>query len=377
MSEAQKLAVWWRPPAFFAILALIFGLLYVAGSRVYVTRRLEGDRRTLLDAASARVLLIGSSHAKDFSLKAAGLDGVTIARGGMDLFELSYITRAVLRKAERLDTVVIALSYFSFSFDNAAYVEHGVQTRIGRRVQTYSSFPRLAFLPGDASQFLKGMLWPLVTKDHYQRMFRDVGEALTSEDDDEDANEIEPEHPAPAKAAGGARRPVTPYRRAGLVRHALRRCKEHSQWARVMHRNHPKLADDARAYALDLVRELEAKKIRVILFTGPFLKPYSDCFEAYMQRAMRGSARWLERSTHARYFDYSLDAEFVGRDDYFSDSDHLNPAGRTELTLRLLEEIGRLGVAARPRPRPRPVASSDPGATKPPLSGGTRPQAPR
>jgi hypothetical protein len=334
---------------FFAILFLLVGALYLAGERVYSKGRIDRDRAVLERAPTARVLLIGSSHAKDVSLKLTDLQSVSVARGGMDLFELGYVLRSVKRAAPKLETVLIALSYFSFLFDNAAYFDHGVQTRIGRRIQTYTSYPRLAFLPGDAPQFLKGVLWPLLTKDHYQRMFQNAREALNTDETDE-ADEAEPE-PAP-HAEGPARPAVAHERRTNLQRHAQARCRSYARWSRVMQHHHPGLAADAKAYLLELVRELEAQHVRVVLFTPPFLQAYSDCFDVRSQRLMRADAQAVERLTHARYFDYSLDARFTNRPELYTDSDHLNALGETEFTRRFVEDLSRAGVPARFRPAP-------------------------
>jgi hypothetical protein len=340
-ADAPKLAIWWHPPVFFAILALIVGALYLAGHRVYLTHRIEHDRGALERAAKARVLLAGSSHGHDFSLKRSGLDGVDFSRGGQDLFEVGYIIRSAMRRARHVETVLIAMSYFSFSFDNAAYVDHGVQTRIGRRIQTYAGFGRLAFLPGDAPQFLKGSLWPLVTNDHYQRMFHGMEGALAKDEAEEDEGDVaqEPQEKAEPRSAERVRRHPARERRGNFQRHAMHRCQSYLSWMRVMAKNHPRLASDAKTYLLDLVRELEAEGVRVVLFTPPFLEYYTGCFDARYQRQMRDGAGWVARQTHARYFDFSLDPAFTKNEDYFSDSDHLNDDGRAEFTQRLLVAI--------------------------------------
>src|SRR6185369_14343670 len=99
-------------------------------------------------AVEGRAIVLGSSHGKGVRLDSMGLVGQNFSHNGADLYEMAYIARSVKRRVPRVDTVLVALSYFSFGLDNAAYVEHGTATRIERRIEMYSAFPRLSFVAG-------------------------------------------------------------------------------------------------------------------------------------------------------------------------------------------------------------------------------------
>jgi len=332
------MAWWWRPPAFLMGLAALVALLYVGGSQVYLPDEVRDDRKALEEMQHRHALLVGASHGHDLILDEAGMDGVDMTHGGQDLYEMAYIARSVMRRAPLLDSVFIALSYFSFSFDNAAYVAKGVQTRIGRRIRVYSSFPRPAFYSGDAPQFLKAQLWPIVTADHYRAAFRRLPQRLAAAaatETDEDTDSEEAAAPAPAKKRR-KRKPPGFYQN-----HARGRCRQYSHLMRVMRKNHPNVVEDTKELMLELTRELESASIRVIFFTPPYLRAYTDCFEQRYQQLTRDTGRYLERATHARYFDLSRVPEFVDRQTYFTDSDHLNVYGKVEFSHRLAARLAQ------------------------------------
>jgi hypothetical protein len=348
-SLAPAASWWWRPPAFLSGFGLIVFGLYVAGNDVYKTRETEADRAALKEMSSRRVLLLGASHGRGLVLKEAGLDGVDLVHDGQDLFEVAYIARSVKAKAPKLDTVLITLSYFSFVADNAAYVQNGVQTRIGLRIGLYRGFGRLAFIPGDASHYAKAMLAPVVTPDHYRQVFQRLPAEVATvmrEDEADEVDEAELDGVDDELRAKQARRRVQ--RRAiprFFARHARGRCRFYARLTRVMQENHPRLARNTKQLMLNLTRELEAKSIRVIFFTPPYLRPFNECFDAPQQQLMRETGRWLESSTRARYFDFSTEPSFVDHERYFRDSDHLNNSGKLAFS-RLFGK--KLAAEARP-----------------------------
>lgn len=327
LAELSPRAWWWRPPAFLCGLALVLGGLYAVGSRIYLTHELADDRETLADMAQRHVLLLGSSHGHALIPREAGLDGVDMAHAGQDLFEMAYMARTVQRRAPKLNLVLITLSYFSFVFDNAAYEEHGVKTRVGRRIRLYSGFPRLAFIPGDSSEFMKAKLWPIVTADHYQTAFRRLPLARELGSAEEEADGEEPDA-APRKHIAHA------HDAASFARHAHARCHEYANLTKVMRKNHPGLEDDTQRSMLELTQELEREGVRVVFFTPPYQRAYTACFDPHLQRLTRESGRELERSTRARYFDFSKDPDFVDHLDWFANSDHLAKDGMVEFSHR-------------------------------------------
>jgi hypothetical protein len=328
--KTESAGWWWRPPAFLSGFGLIVIGLYVAGNDVYKTRENEADRAALKEMSSRRVLLLGASHGRGLVLKDAGLDGIDLVHDGQDLFEMAYIARSVKAKAPKLDTVLITLSYFSFVSDNAAYLANGVQTRIGLRIALYRGFGRLAFIRGDAPHYAKALLSPVITPDHYRQVFQRIPDELAAtvlDDEHVDEAELDGEDEAAVERKARrriARRSIPRY----FARHAQGRCRFYTRLTRVMQRNHPGLVRETKELMLNLTRELEADSVRVVFFTPPYLRRYSECFDPRQQKLTRDTGRWLERSTHARYFDFSNEASFVDNERYFRDSDHLNNSGK-------------------------------------------------
>jgi hypothetical protein len=309
-------------------LGLIVFMLYVTGNDVYKTPEIEADRALLREMVNRRVLLLGSSHGRDLVLSTAGLDGVDLSHDGQDLFEMAYIARSVKAKAPKLDTVFVTLSYFSFVFDNAAYLSKGVQTRVDRRVGLYRVFGRLSFIPGDSPQYLKAMLAPVITRDHYRKVFGrlpdEVSSAIGEEDEGDEAEfDEEDDDPAPEKRRH-SRRGLPGY----FQRYARGRCHLYADLTHVMQHNHPGLVGDTKQLMLRLTRELEAASVRVVFFTPPFLLPYNACFDQRQQRLTRETGRWLAQATRARYFDFSTDPSFVNHERYFKNTDHLSRPGK-------------------------------------------------
>jgi hypothetical protein len=350
-SGSSLASLWWRPPAFLLGFGLLVLGLYEAGSGVYKSADYEYDQGRLARIAKRHVLLLGASHGHDLDLDAAGLDGVDMANGGQDLYEMNYMARTVKDVAPVLDTVIITLSYFSFVFDNAAYTVNGVQTRIGRRIRLYSSFGRLAFIPGDAAQFLKAKLEPVVTNDHFMRGFRRLPREH-AHDDDAATDEVETTPEGGEPEQGGEPTEAKPHRTEaerkarrgapGFFRHHARgRCREYAGLTHTMLRNHPGLTREVKATMVKLARDLKRDKIRVIFFTPPYLRPYSDCFEERFQRLTRDTGRYLERTTGARYFDFSMAPEFIDHEEYFHDSDHLNDDGKLAFSRMFAAAVGK------------------------------------
>jgi len=321
---------WWaRLLAFSAGLGLLVTALFRNARHVYLDGTDVRDRQALVDARHRRALLLGTSHGYDLDLEEAGLKGVDMTHGGQDLFEMAFMTRTVKERSRRLRTVIISLSYFSFSFDNAAYTLDGVKTRIGRRISLYTDFRRMAFIPGDGSEFLKGILYPVVTPDHYQLGFQTLLARLTPGAIVPGAPSAEYPPPSPVK-----RRSRTWY-----VRHAQRRCKSFSEFSHNMAEHHPGLADDSFNSTLELTRELQAASIRVIFFTPPYTAAYNDCFDpTYVKQTIDGGHR-LQSLTGAPYFDFSHDPAFVKKLRFFEDSDHLNDEGRKRFSRRFKEAL--------------------------------------
>jgi hypothetical protein len=128
---------------------------------------------------------------------------------------------------------------------------------------------------------------------------------------------------------------------AWYASHARGRCRQYGGYLASMRREHPSVTKDSQAVLLDLVRDLEKAKVRVVLFTPPYYRAYSECFEPKYEALTREAGAKIAKATHAKYFDFSQEPDFVDNTRYFMDSDHLNKAGRPVFSRRLAAKLAK------------------------------------
>jgi hypothetical protein len=323
---SSKLRCIVRPLAFTAGLALIFGAFYAIGYERYESRQIRSDRKNLARMATGNGVVFGSSHAFNLLPEEIGFEGVNLSHGGQDLFEMVYMARAVKRAAPELETVFFTLSYFSFALDNAAFFLDGTQSRIGRRIVMYSAFPTLGFVPGDASSWVKGVLSPVITRDHWKSIFWPTGSRKGAFPE---ASDLPPD---PKRDRGsGSSKP--------LGGHARRRCKEYATLMRNMASNHPDLENDAFEALRDISMDLEKAGVRVVLVTVPYYETYNECFDAKRQALTRRLAKRVAAETGAEYIDAGNEPDFTSTRRYFHNSDHMNREGKLAFSRWLGERL--------------------------------------
>jgi len=303
-----------RAAAFCLGLLAILAVLYRIGAPHYQTVKFKAEKRRLAAVTQAKTVIFGNSHALDILPEEGGFRGTNFGRGGQDLFELAHTARYVMPRAKEARTVLIGISYFSFSLDNGAYRKRGVQSRIGRRLHTYAAFPRLGFIEGDTGPFLKGLLYPLVTSDHWERILTGRSKA-GSAGDDEDEDEM--------PKAKLVRRTA-----AQLESISRRRVRGYLGLMSNMRKNNPELLSDTYETLLALITDLQERGLTVALFTAPYCKAYNEDFPKVWQTRLAENAKKLSKATGVRYHDFSKHPDFLERAELFADADHLNLDGK-------------------------------------------------
>jgi hypothetical protein len=314
---------WWRPVAFTTGLVVIFGLLYAAGYSRYESPQVKADREALARMATGNGVVFGSSHGFNILPEKAGLDGVNLAHGGQDVFEMVYMARAVKRAAPNLETVLFTISYFTFSLDNAIVKPGGAQPRLGRRLVMYAAFPSFDFVPGDASAWVKGLLSPVVTRDHWKSILWWDGSR--------------PAFPSASDLPPNPKRDRRVANASFIVTHATNRCKSYAKAMRNAEAFHSGLHEDAFETLRDVSQDLEDAGVRVVLVTPPYFETYNACFDAKRQALARRLATRVAKETGAEYIDASKHPEFSTTLEYFSNSDHMNRTGKVAFS-RWLEQ---------------------------------------
>lgn len=303
-------------------LLAILAVLYRIGAPHYQTVKFKAEKRRLEAVTRSKTVIFGNSHALDILPEEGGFRGTNFGRGGQDLFELAHTARFVMPRAPEARTVLIGLSYFSFSLDNGAYRKRGVQARIGRRLHTYAAFPRLGFIEGDTGPFLKGLLYPLVTSDHWERIVTGRSKAYDEEEDEDELPKAKLVRRTPAQLESIARRRVRGY--LGLMSN--------------MRKNNPELLSDTYETLLELIGDLQDRGLTVALFTAPYCKAYNKQFPKVWQTRLAENAKKLSKATGVRYHDFSKHPDFVDRAELFADADHLNLEGKRAFS-RMVAEL--------------------------------------
>lgn len=363
----------WAAPLFLLGFVALVWTLRALAAPVYRTQEVQADLDKLAALEKGgNAIVVGSSHGKDVDLEQAGLKGQNFSHDGQDVFEMTYIARSVRRRVPRVDTVLLAVSYFSFGLDNAAYQRRGTRTRIGKRITMYSAFPRAAFVWGDGPEFLKGLLYPVVTRDHFRAGFRALGHALapvrtaaaaprttdpeaepapSAEPPEEDVvdaedgsgdgavpdDEAEPEPKTPKAPRSRRRISKTP---AWYAKHARGRCAQYGAFTRNMERFHPDIKEDTFRVLSKFAADFEKDGVDVVLFTPPYFDAYNQCFDRRAQKLARDNAKRIARDTGAQYFDFSTSSDFSDDRRYFVDSDHLRPHGKDLFSRKLGKALG-------------------------------------
>lgn len=326
----HRLARLGRAALFCLGLFAILAVLYRIGAPHYQTVKFKAEKRRLAAVAQAKTVIFGNSHALGILPEEGGFRGTNFGRGGQDLFELAHTARYVLPRAEEARTVLIGISYFSFSLDNGAYRKRGVQARIGRRLHTYAAFPRLGFIEGDTGPFLKGLLYPLVTSDHWERILTGkVKLGLTENEEDEDE----------LPKAKLVRRTA-----AQLESISRRRVRGYLGLMSNMRKNNPELLGETYETLLALIMDLKERGLTVVLFTAPYCKAYNQDFPKVWQRRLAENAKKLSKATGVVYHDFSKHPDFEDRADLFADADHLNLEGK-RIFSRMVAELPEVRAA--------------------------------
>jgi hypothetical protein len=291
----------------------------------------------LRDPSYVEALVLGNSHARRIRLDVMGYNGENLSSGGLDQFEIGYQVERLLPRLTQLKIVFVSLSYHSFYFDNTTSRIDGANPREGRRIKLYAQMPfSVSFVDGDYKNYLKGILYPVVTADHWQAVLEDPFAPLPA---------VEPKQ-AVAQRPGSiaaARRSIarakTEQTAALLKKSSRKECRFFLHVADNMELQSSDIPARALEATLVYTDLLVRRGVRVVYFTPPFFPDYKRCIRAEMKKTTRRYMALVRKRTGAEYYDFSSDPEFVGNPALFSNSDHLNGLGGKLLSLRLREEV--------------------------------------
>ena len=316
-------------------LTVLFNLSGTLANRVSPPddwRTEQQERVENLQATKDRIVAVtfGNSHSDSIDYSVLGIDGQSLAFSAADLFEIERYAASLETKLPKLKTVFIAISYYSFSRDNAIFEPFRT-----RRIGFYSMVPTWSPIQGDLPDFLLGKLdayshiMSVVRSDNWQGVWNGLG-------NDAPAPDPFPYDGVRTDSVWGN---CSHYTEEQLDAHAKGTAERNVLSSTRMANAHPGLVQDAFDALARMIERLHSRGIRVILFTPTYYQKYNLFFAEQgsdIIEDMRQSIYKLQRSYHVEYYDFSVDPEIMIYPELFYNSDHLSECGTKVFTEKLL-----------------------------------------
>jgi len=317
---------------------LIFNILGPLVDRVAPLDDWRISQQSQIENLQARrekieAITLGNSHSDAVDYSVLGIEGQSLAFAAADLFEVEKYAMYMVNQLPNLKTVFIAISYYSFSRDNATF-----EPFITRRVRYYSKIPIWSPIQGDLPNFVMGRLdaythiMSVVRSDSWQGVWTELANEAPS-------LELDAYDGITTSSTWGT---CSHYTEEQLENHAwdiaMKNVTSSSQMATV-HQGLERDAFDALARTIEL---LQSKGIRVVLFTPTYYEKYTEYFTesgSTMVEDMRNKLEELQRTHQLEYYDFSNDPEIKGQPELFYNSDHLGECGHRVFSAKLLEAM--------------------------------------
>jgi hypothetical protein len=322
--------------------AVIFNLSGTLANRVAPLddwRTEQQERAANLQAKKDRIeaVTLGNSHSDSIDYSVLGIEGQSLAFAAADLFEIERYAASLENKLLKLKTVFIAISYYSFSRDNATFEPFRT-----RRIGFYSMIPTWSPVPGDLPNFLLGKLdaYTHITSVVRSDNWWGVWNGLTS-----DAPVPGP-FPYDGVQSDSVWGNCFHYTKEQLETHAKEIAERNVSSSTQMAKAHPGLVQDASDALARTIERLHSRDIQVILFTPPYYQEYNLLFAQQgpdIIEAMRRTVHNLQQSHHVEYYDFSGDPDIMIYPELFYNSDHLGECGTKVFTEKLLDVMTALG----------------------------------
>jgi hypothetical protein len=278
-------------------------------------------------------ITLGSSHADSIDYSAMGMNGQSLALAAADPFEVEKTVSTLDNKLPNLNTVILTISYYTFSWDTAA------DRRLSpRRIGFYSEIPAWSPIPGDWSDFLMGKLdaythvLRVVRSDNWQG----VWPALLA---DPTAADPFPYDGVRTTSAWGE---CSHYTEQQLIEHAAKIAGNNVVTAQQMAAAHSGLEQDTYAALARTIEYLQSRGIRVILYTPAYYNQYTADFSeqgSAILVGMRQAVTKLQDTYGVENYDFSTDTEITTQPDLFANSDHVNECGSRVVSEKLRERM--------------------------------------
>jgi len=278
-------------------------------------------------------ITMGNSHSDAIDYSVLGMEGQSLALAAADLFEIEKYAASLENTLPQLKTVFIAISYYSFSRDNATFESFRT-----RRIGFYSMVPTWSPIQNDLPNFLLGKLeasthvMSVVRSDSWQAVWMEL------------ANDAPAGDPFPYDGVHTASvwGDCFHYTEEQLATHAREIAGRNVSSSIQMATFHPGLGQDAFDAIARTIERFRSRGIRVILFTPTYYQKYNAYFReegADIIDDMQHNIDKLQQRYQVEYYDFSSHSEITIQPELFYNSDHLGDCGRKLFTEKLLDAM--------------------------------------
>ncbi len=317
---------------------VIVGLLIGFGLRtlsdwadpVYGEEKLRATR-LMEKRESIEVIDVGHSQNQALDYAVMGLNGYHQYCFGSDVFEITYLLRAIVPELPNLKVVFLNVNPLGFKQDNSA---DNARSDLRRKYYaTTPTFRSWRLIHGDLRNLVFGKLSAIIREDHWQGVY----EALAS----------------------GKRVPIIvdefgflgPYKTqqmtTGVRTNRYEKLSTLVQLTEATYADNPQLPEDVYKVLRETLIYLSERNLRVILFTTPNTRLGNELMAQESENTFAIANQYIQKLTEefgVEYYDFSHDQEFVDEYQFFHSEDHMNQRGARAFSQRLAEVCGFTGT---------------------------------
>lgn len=346
----------------------------------------------LSKADSIEALAIGNSHSCALDFDALNIRGYRVAQGGNDLFEAEYQLKSLSSLLPNLEIVFFNISYFSFFEDNSAVPDHysyfnkidfkklisqypdvtqiiepmefnnyvvintddlsaqqknklgpaldiinnNISNGLKLRQDYYNSIPSFKWVRGDFTNFVESKLSSIIREDHWKEVLYSL---LKGKKDN-------------IKETG-----IDKY---GQFTNDLVRSFKSKDSLEVLAKEiqvpmylfgenftlkyNENVLKDTYNSIVSIINYAKEKNIRLIFYTTPVYKSFTDYYSKESINVMRNKMKLLKKEFGIEYYDFSEDTKFISNNKFYYNSDHLNKNGAKEFSENLIKIVAAKDV---------------------------------
>ncbi len=278
-------------------------------------------------------ITLGNSHGNAIDYSVSEIDGQSLTLAIADLFEIEKHAMLITNELPNLKTVFIAISYYSFTRDNATFEPFRT-----RRIKFYSLAPTWSPIAGDIHNFVLGKaeaythIMSVARSDNWQGVWKGVTDGSTP------LNFLPPDSVVTSSAWGIC----IHYTADQLEKEAWDIANFNVSSSIEMAARHKGLEQDAFNALARIIDHLQAKGIRVILFTPTYYKKYTEYFMqhgSYIIDNMQNKIKKIQRIYRVEYYNFSNEPEIREQPELFYNSSHLSNCGKRIFSQKLFAAL--------------------------------------